>query len=954
MSTGYQFTNLATKRLLGVTDMREGLLDYLRNSIHENFGMTFQQNGVYNEALTLSGPSTDHFAINGDSLATDGDGHIIDVGYADNGVAYPFENALGILYHIAMAYGELPQDVQVNPRTGYPEWIGWREIIGEKGTPNSVTATSTTMTFVIDSVAETGVTHAGRQAIIYKIIPERAATTIGVAMETCTVELDGGQNKITTVGIFGQTTISTNPSDYAVILMGPTVRRNTDLSIGTGRVYIGTVMGVGISEGPPSTFDITGQNVLGGSMSDISDITRIASNGAMKIDVKVHIGEDGEDQIRVTNNGDYVFRVDELGNTWIEGNLVVTGTTTQENLVQVNSSETITDSLTAGDADTDNHLIKGTWAHTNAAENETYFHIDGATGQVGFGDEGETGYVVKFTGVTKFTDRLYVENNEPIFEFKEAVQEGGNWRWRGHDGDYSLEEATATNWSTFRQWLWADTSTLNLITQANFVPLNDAEVNLGSATKQWNDAYINGTADIDIITLSVAADEGIGSDIYPTDEATYSLGTTGRRWLGVNTANLVLGVANGEGMGSDFIPLTNAVYDLGSLTRKWSEIHAVDFYTDNFVFTGNFNPSADLNGQQLGEETLRWTDVYSGCAHFVPGTLSSGAAEATAFYALAQATPVNGCNLSLTGANISCVVDETVSAIANGDVQVLGANISVVGHDLSGNHDEGGAAYTYTGALINATLDATNGGDCNIAVALLQLQPLITAWGSISELVGAAIEYHVIDATYCNVYNLIGVAVNPNATPHRGEKVGIMIGSMSGALTGSTSVGLSIQDIESGGSWPDSAWAIKTGVGHVSFGDSVTCGAPTGGAKGAGTINATAVYDDNALLTCYVLEAARTGEINFKEWDKVTAMGIHIKARAFNIDNLDIEKYSDYWRTNRHLPAMSDPRTWSEETRPSVGELAQQLWETVEVQAVHIANLHERLKHLENGTEAIM
>jgi hypothetical protein len=31
-------------------------------------------------------------------------------------------------------------------------------------------------------------------------------------------------------------------------------------------------------------------------------------------------------------------------------------------------------------------------------------------------------------------------------------------------------------------------------------------------------------------------------------------------------------------------------------------------------------------------------------------------------------------------------------------------------------------------------------------------------------------------------------------------------------------------------------------------------GSPTGGNKGAGTINATAVYDDNTLLTDYVFE----------------------------------------------------------------------------------------------------
>lgn len=41
----------------------------------------------------------------------------------------------------------------------------------------------------------------------------------------------------------------------------------------------------------------------------------------------------------------------------------------------------------------------------------------------------------------------------------------------------------------------------------------------------------------------------------------------------------------------------------------------------------------------------------------------------------------------------------------------------------------------------------------------------------------------------------------------------------------------------------------------------------TGGDKGAGTINATAVYDDNVLLSCYPLELARTGTVDIEKWD---------------------------------------------------------------------------------------
>jgi len=46
-----------------------------------------------------------------------------------------------------------------------------------------------------------------------------------------------------------------------------------------------------------------------------------------------------------------------------------------------------------------------------------------------------------------------------------------------------------------------------------------------------------------------------------------------------------------------------------------------------------------------------------------------------------------------------------------------------------------------------------------------------------------------------------------------------------------------------------------------------TVGSPTGGSQGAGKINATGVFDDGVLLTCYVPLAAQGLELNDAEWD---------------------------------------------------------------------------------------
>jgi len=142
---------------------------------------------------------------------------------------------------------------------------------------------------------------------------------------------------------------------------------------------------------------------------------------------------------------------------------------------------------------------------------------------------------------------------------------------------------------------------------------------------------------------------------------------------------------------------------------------------------------------------------------------------------------------------------------------------------------------------------------------------------------------------------------------------------------------------------------ITHSTGLLTFSaDSYVFGAPTGGAKGAGTINAVAVYDDNVLLTCYVLEQAIHGQIDLGFWDAASRKGAHEPAHrlAANPDELDPENYSNKWRALGHLPNMPSREQWAEGSI-STGDLAQRLWETVEIQAVHIAKLNERLKTLE-------
>lgn len=144
----------------------------------------------------------------------------------------------------------------------------------------------------------------------------------------------------------------------------------------------------------------------------------------------------------------------------------------------------------------------------------------------------------------------------------------------------------------------------------------------------------------------------------------------------------------------------------------------------------------------------------------------------------------------------------------------------------------------------------------------------------------------------------------------------------------------------------------------------IVAGSPTGGDKGAGTINAEALYDDNALLSCYVLDQAIDGRVDIDKWDARTpdrhvppAAAIarhHEPARRFvariggSHDPLTLDGYARHWKDKRHLTSMPNEATYDPVNGPlTMGEWIQRLVETAEIHAVLIDTLHQMLKAAE-------
>jgi len=128
-----------------------------------------------------------------------------------------------------------------------------------------------------------------------------------------------------------------------------------------------------------------------------------------------------------------------------------------------------------------------------------------------------------------------------------------------------------------------------------------------------------------------------------------------------------------------------------------------------------------------------------------------------------------------------------------------------------------------------------------------------------------------------------------------------------------------------------------------------------GGSQGSGTFNAVGVYDDSVLLTCYVPHFIVDGTIDLTQWDgyvpdKENLKTFHEPARRFLDDvsnRIEVEKFTDYWKTNKHLPTMPSKEEWVEDGPKSTGAMIQMLWETVELQASHIDQLLTRIEALE-------
>lgn len=141
---------------------------------------------------------------------------------------------------------------------------------------------------------------------------------------------------------------------------------------------------------------------------------------------------------------------------------------------------------------------------------------------------------------------------------------------------------------------------------------------------------------------------------------------------------------------------------------------------------------------------------------------------------------------------------------------------------------------------------------------------------------------------------------------------------------------------------------------------SAVFGSPTGGAKGTGTINAVAVYDDNVLLTCMGIEYLLDGKVSLNKWD-VYGGGHHGLAHVFTgmleeFDPRDHTSYLRYLAKERSLPGMPGEEAWLHGGYCS-GELINRLWLAAELHVSafkgHVDSVRKEIEDLQNRISSL-
>lgn len=179
-------------------------------------------------------------------------------------------------------------------------------------------------------------------------------------------------------------------------------------------------------------------------------------------------------------------------------------------------------------------------------------------------------------------------------------------------------------------------------------------------------------------------------------------------------------------------------------------------------------------------------------------------------------------------------------------------------------------------------------------------------------------------------YNLVNSVIRPIVVGSSQSFFGAVVNNKA-VYMGNDGTTMKIDAYDYGGSVALNIYLGGNG-GHVLIPDGLVVGSPTGGHKGSGTVNATAIYDDNVLLTDWIFSGEKP--------DKLAPY-----KRLFGLDET-----LRVTQTEHRLPWM--PLANEFERERNVGGMVTRLWQGQEQQQLYIFELERRIRDLEKRLEA--
>ena len=284
---------LTNKKLLPYALLKDEFFDYLRGLSVATYQSVYREDGVFDTEATVTGTAIGEVSVPGAFDGTDGEGKKFEFGASDSRLQdVPFENSDTVPYNMGLRSIDLVEEIEINPRTGQPEYSKQQENIGTMGTPDAVVDNGSNITLTVDSVTESGVSHAGRTVRVYLLNPK--ATNWVDAHEDITVSWTGSNNKITTTGLLGQQVgdVSITPADYVVVELGPVLVRTAtqNLQTASGILFLADFLG---NTGSAPTPDMTGQRVIAACFGDLDNLWSLSSYifGGMVLEGAEYLGE---------------------------------------------------------------------------------------------------------------------------------------------------------------------------------------------------------------------------------------------------------------------------------------------------------------------------------------------------------------------------------------------------------------------------------------------------------------------------------------------------------------------------------------------------------------------------------------------------------------------------------------------------------------------------------------